>query len=347
MRTIAASVLAPVALALVALLGACGGGPAQPVAGGDAAAAAPIQPDQISWAAFTEPSENAFTAQAPQGWRVNAGVVRESPSDATPWLTAASPDQTTLLYIGDPDIPALFITPGYAQGAPEGQQVQGAVAPYTVLDIRTAAQFAQMYGASNLPGQCASQQLVGAQARPDLVQLAAGRPGNQGLQIDAGQAGFSCVVNGKTYEADVYAITFQYPNGLWNAQVFGLRTPQGQGAAAEKLLFQMLASKQASPQWAAQMAQAAQQAGAASRAQIANSWNQFGQQMNAEQQQLAATLQSGHEAYMTSMSQAADASSAAFVQQQYNKGVANQNFLLMVRNQHLVAGPNGLVAVPN
>jgi hypothetical protein len=216
-----------------------------------------------------------------------------------------------------------------------------------VLQTRTAAQFAQMYGASALPTQCSSVQLNGAQARPDLVQLAAAEPGNQGQQIDAGQAGFSCVVNGRPYEADVYAITFQYPNGLWSAQVFGLRTPQGQGAAAEKVLFQMLASKQVTAQWKARMAQAAQQAGAEARQQLANSWNQFGQQMTAEEQQLAATMQSSHDAYMTSMSQAADARSATFVQQQYNKTVQNQNFLLMVRNQHLVQGPSGLVAVPN
>jgi hypothetical protein len=347
MRIMLALPLAPVAAGLLLLLGGCGGAPpGQTAAGGGAAAPAAIQPDQLSWATYTEPSETAFTVQAPQGWRVNAGVVRASAAVATPWLTAASPDAATLLYIGDPDIPVLFITPAYGQ-APEGAQVPGAIMPYTVLETRTAAQFAQMYGASNLPTQCASQQLNGAQARPDLVQLAEAQPSNQGLQIDAGQAGFSCVVNGKPYEADVYAITTQYQSGLWSAQVFGLRTPLGQGAAAEKVLFQMLASKHPTPQWSAQMAQAAQQAGALARQQTVDSWNAFGAQMSTEEQQLAATMQSGHEAYMSSMSQAADARSAAFVQQQYNKGVANQNFLLMVRNQHLVQGPSGLVAVPN
>jgi hypothetical protein len=326
--------LAVAALSLSVALAGCG----KPGGG----AGGPIHADQISWSKVAENNDQSFDAEAPDGWKTSTGVLYTDPAEGTPWLTTASPDGATLIYVNDPTL-TIFTT----QGQQEGQQVQN-IFPMTVLQYRTAAQFAQMYGASTLPSQCADVKFVSAEQRPDLAQIEASKP--QQTLGDAAVAHFTCTVDGKPYSAGVVALTPFQQNvsmGIWGATVMGYRTPQGQEAAADSVLSHILTSFNIHPAWSQRLAQAAQNEGAQSRQVLRDNWADFGKTMSAQEQQTANLLQSGHDAYMAASTAAANQRNANFAVHEYNKGVQAHNFLMMVRGTHMANGPNGPVEVPN
>ena len=87
-------------------------------------AAAVAQTAPVTWTAFTDPTENAFGAEVPQGWTVTGGVMRFSVVDARQWLTAVSPDGMTQIFIGDPLLPSFDLP---RRGQPPSRTVHHAV----------------------------------------------------------------------------------------------------------------------------------------------------------------------------------------------------------------------------
>ena len=82
-----------------------------------AAAPACAQAADATWVQFADPTENAFALEVPQGWTVKGGVKRFSSVVATLWVTAASPDGATQVFIGDPAItPFMIPKNGQAEG---------------------------------------------------------------------------------------------------------------------------------------------------------------------------------------------------------------------------------------
>jgi membrane-associated protease RseP (regulator of RpoE activity) len=140
-------------LKLTALLG--GTPVAQPAAGPapttapqaeNATAAAPGPEDANEWTDFTDPAEQAFSTEVPQGWRVEGGTVRHSSISAVPFLRLLSPDRRTYLIVGDPSI-TFSTTPTrfqVAQGVRDGQPAGGG--GITIRRYLTGVAFARDYG---------------------------------------------------------------------------------------------------------------------------------------------------------------------------------------------------------
>lgn len=205
------------------------------------------------WTTFTEPTEHAYTVEVPQGWRIAGGVRRLAASEARPWLTAVSPDGQTEMFVGDPSVP-WFGLPNPSIGMREGSQMPGMHGQaMTVSAYKTGAEYAALYGTRALASLCANVQAVGSQPRPDVEDQV--RPNvDYSTRLDAGMATFTCERNGQRLSAEVVAATNLFsPNGnggVWRpAALYGLRTPQGNEAAAQQILEHMQKSLVPDPQW--------------------------------------------------------------------------------------------------
>lgn len=225
------------------------------------AIAQPAQPGG-GWTRFTDPTENAFTLDVPQGWRVAGGVRRFAPSEAKTWVTAVSPDGGTEIFLGDPSIP-LFDLPNPAMGLQEGGQAPGLHRPLTVMRYRPGAEFAALYGTRSLAGVCSNVQMQGTQARPDVEEELRAKV-SASTRLDAGMASFECERGGQKFSAAVVAGTDLYDptgaGGVWGVNVlFGFRTPQGGEAEALQVLGHMRESLALNPQWEAALKQAGDQ----------------------------------------------------------------------------------------
>jgi hypothetical protein len=103
-----AAVAAPAALALTLAAGCSS--TAQPAQRGAALAAAPSpaappSAAEVELVMLKDPLEGAFTLQMPRGWANRAHLVRRGWAHPRTVATTLSPDNQTLLFFGDPEVP--------------------------------------------------------------------------------------------------------------------------------------------------------------------------------------------------------------------------------------------------
>jgi hypothetical protein len=339
-----------------ALLVACGPAATAPGAAATAAAPTPVSfpagaPAQTT---FTDPTQNAFTIAAPQGWTMKGGVQQPTPTTATPWVTATSPDGATMIIIGDPSIPP-YVTPDamHAQGgtAPIAAGLNAYVEPY-----ETGAQFAQDYATRAYGQACTGMQLTGTQAEPGFVQLAqanaaklaaeVGVPPAQ-VQYDGGSATFTCQANGATQAVGVIAVTGLSQagaSGVWSVNtLIAYRTPAASQAQTDQLARAMRTSFQPNPQWEAQMVAltrqqlaSMQQTAAAGQAALTQQEAQESAMLQAQGQATSNLLNAEHAATMDQLNAQGAEQSAAFAQQQYNQETGQQAEMRYINNQQCV-----------
>jgi hypothetical protein len=220
---------------------------------GKAVAAIPIV---RHWQAFSDPNENAFQIEMPQGWRVGGGTARRSALQFRLWSTAVSPDGSTILSINDPQAPyyvapsPMLISTGFSVGSlysPGGGNV------YIVAPYQTGSQFAAYWGSSKLSSFCKSVSIVSSRERPDLSQRVNSISASLGIYYDFGETTFSCSRNGVLMTADFLASTVMVggQGGLWMPdaiEAFVAPTPVAGMAAG--ILAHMLKSSQINPTWA-------------------------------------------------------------------------------------------------
>ncbi|HEX2094178.1 MAG TPA: hypothetical protein VHG28_17375, partial [Longimicrobiaceae bacterium] len=70
----------------------------------DAAGDRPRTP-RVSYVAFQDPRESAFTVEVPRDWTVSGGLFRLAPVDTRPAIEAVSPDGGIRVALGDPELP--------------------------------------------------------------------------------------------------------------------------------------------------------------------------------------------------------------------------------------------------
>src|SRR6202451_3693400 len=63
----------------------------------------------ITWVKFTDPLEQAFTLEVPQGWTVKGGMFRLGYSDHREMVDMTSPDGKINIRLGDLSIPPYFL----------------------------------------------------------------------------------------------------------------------------------------------------------------------------------------------------------------------------------------------
>jgi 2-oxo-4-hydroxy-4-carboxy--5-ureidoimidazoline (OHCU) decarboxylase len=285
---------------------------------------------------------------------MKGGIQRSSPSAATPWITATSPDGATVIAIGDPSVPSFIMPSSYnTQGAtvPAAAGGTSLVEPY-----ENGVQFAQDYATRSFGQVCAPLQPTGTAAEPALAQAAqsdaaafAAQVGVAPAQVqyDGGSAVFSCQANGVADAVGVIDVTSGMQTaagGFWNVStLIAYRTPAASQAQTDQLARAMRASFQRNPQWTAQMVTATrqqlaviQQNGAAGQAAMTQLQGQESAMLNQQAQAGQDQLNAEHQATMDQLNAQGAEQTAAFNQQEYNSDTQTQAQVRYLSDQQCI-----------
>jgi membrane-associated protease RseP (regulator of RpoE activity) len=236
---------------------------AAPAAGANVAA-----PAQMRWTTFADPNEHAFTAEVPVGWRVSGGTYRKNPIDIPLAIQAVSPDGQITVFYSDPNLPVYSVPNagtaigGFRQGSvfPIGPGVQTILMPY--MDGQT---FAARWGLTRISQACPSAKLMGSRPRNDTTTAMDQIYANGGIRtsLNAGEASFSCNLNGKEAGGYVFAATelVQTPSTqIWDIKyLVGIIAPAAQAATAYAVLDHMANTYAIDKNWLARQAGVSQQ----------------------------------------------------------------------------------------
>jgi hypothetical protein len=233
-----------------------------------AAAAAAAQDAGVQWSKYVDPSEGAFSLDVPAGWRVQGGSRRMSTLEIRSGVEMISPDGAIDIFYGDLNVPiytvpspmltATGIGPGKVYSPGYGQQ-------WLVMPYLDGQSFAARWGAERVGRSCGAVQRTGVQPRPDAshgIDRALAAAGIHS-SIQAGEATFSCTMNGTPAAAYVFAATElvrMQMAGLWDVKsLAGYVAIQPRAAEANALLGHIVASFAVDPGWAARQQQTAAQ----------------------------------------------------------------------------------------
>ena len=218
--------------------------------------AVPAVPLVENWVTFADPQEGAFSAQVPQGWKVQGGTFRRNALQYRNWLSATSPDGNTILAINDPAEGAYVVpSPMLAMaGFREGSIYNGGGGTlYTVASYRDGAQFSAAWGQRQLAKICGNVQVTASNERPDLSNPINAFSRAYGLRHDIGEASFACVKQGQPMSAYVMTSVLSISGGygaIWYAESsFGLLSPTPVAGIAAGELAHVIASVQVNPNW--------------------------------------------------------------------------------------------------
>ncbi len=141
----------------------------------------------VNWTQYTDPFEQAFSLQVPQGWTVQGGLFRMGYSDERPMVNLKSPDGQIEIRFGDVSVPSY--TPPNPYHAREGEIYDlGAQAQMVVEHYRTGPEYAVMYSHSRFAHLCRNPRSPSSMpdfSFPDAIPV-------KGDQVSAGQIAYVC-----------------------------------------------------------------------------------------------------------------------------------------------------------
>jgi hypothetical protein len=229
--------------------------------------------------------EQAFSIDVPRGWRNYGGLFRFNLIDARPFVDMTSPDGSINVRIGDASVPP-YSTPknGFAQV----RAMQLRQSPYVTGD-----QFAVKYGMARFSHMCQGLRMTRSQVKPPKY----GQAGQGGMRTTAGEAVFSCTVNGEPTTGYVYAETFivGYGGSIANWSIVALGSvfaPTSKAMDAVQMLVHSAKSVAMNPRWV-NMQRGFEDMVARSNMQQAMATIQRTAQMNQDEQRVIANM--GHE----------------------------------------------------
>jgi hypothetical protein len=208
---------------------------------------------------WNDPHEGAFSTSVPQGWQVIGGAYRLSPVDVRYEVAMGSPDGEVRAAIGDASLGG-FIQPTQMlamAGLREGMNYQlGDGSQLNIRRFLTGQQFARTYVELVLSKLCTSPQISSNNVREDLAPVfnQAARAEGYNVAVSAGDAAFTCNLNGRTVQGKYVAGTIQVPgSGIWFAyRLYGYLVATGREKDAEKVLAEAGLNWKFNPQWLAQ-----------------------------------------------------------------------------------------------
>ncbi len=222
------------------------------VTGTAAAQAAAPQARYVRW---TDPRENAFSLEVPEGWQVSGGTFRFAPVDVRGAVEALSPDGQIRITNGDAELP-VFTGPmfGFPEGSwySPGYNVQLFVRRYV-----PGPAFSAEYIRTKAARGCSNLTLTETRDRPDVVQAINNiyaQYGTRGIYIrlTAGETAFTCQNAGQPMRGYYFAGTQLTQAAVWNVQYLcGYLAPADKAALAQSLLEHMVATVQPNPEWVA------------------------------------------------------------------------------------------------
>lgn len=226
------------------------------IAGAAVSATPPPRPKFVQW---RDPRENAFSLDAPEGWKIEGGMFRYAAVDTRAAFEAVSPDGKTRITSGDAEIPTFAIPNpmlAYA-GLGEGSWYSpGYGVNMMVMNVVPPASFVRDYVTRSTARDCDGLKFIEERERPDAVRELNAVYAQYGLPvtIHAGEAAFTCQRNGRMMHGYYFAalqVVQQMGNGLWNVEkLFGYMTPAGTDGWAQDVMNTMLKSFTLDSRWA-------------------------------------------------------------------------------------------------
>ena len=218
----------------------------------------------VSW---SDPHEGAFTVSVPQGWHVVGGTYHLSSKDVRYSVVLTSPDGLVRASLGD-SLVGTFTQPTQALAAagvreggyetlPDGTRAE-------VLRYLSGQQFARSYVDTLVSRQCAKPQVISNTDREDFAaqfsQLAATQGFTDAL-LTAGDAGFSCTMDGRPVKGKFIAATLRMgPNvsPMWFVyRLSGFLAFAGREQDGENVLIELIQSWKLDSEWEALLRNAA------------------------------------------------------------------------------------------
>jgi hypothetical protein len=232
-------------------------------------------PADIKFTRFTDPLEQAFSAEVPAGWRSEGGLARSGMIQINPYLRVLSPDKMTYLMMGEPTLPSYApLTPiGVQLGFKEGTLYSAGLGQQVlIMHYMPGAEFARAYGLTALGNICPALKFVSGKERPDLARQAEVEvPTVIPSTVTGGEAQFTCTHNKQEMEGRIEAATrITRDNIGWAViRLQGFVAPKGQADRAQAILSHTLSTTVWDPKWTQMQNNLSQQAGQAISQRIA------------------------------------------------------------------------------
>jgi hypothetical protein len=218
----------------------------------------PADLPRLSYLQWREPQEGAFTVDVPGGWHAEGGVTWNTIYSNRPWIRVRNPENTALVFIGDPHLlPRIVPNALYARykGWQQGMVVKTDAQTSTLMDsYRTGEEFAWLEART----VCPQPQDLGAFRLPNetaqLSQAMAPFRSYVSYTITAGESYFGCG-NLKGYIEAVTLLTGQ-PSGQGGIENWDVQAVGGLSASnprdyeiAHQVYLRMAATYRINPQW--------------------------------------------------------------------------------------------------
>jgi len=224
---------------------------------------------RVKYVAFSDPAEQAFTLDVPQGWQTQGGTNRRASVDVVHAIQTVSPDQKIIIQFNDPGVPAfalpspMLTMTGFREGSwySPGYGVRNLVKRYL-----PGGQFLSEYLLQNYRPRVEQFEFVSQADRPDIVadfnRIYAGLQ-SAGVQFTrhAGEAAFRFRRDGEPYVGFGLALTQvvympSMQGGNWNVDTLLVYTsPESQAEFAQSVFAHMFESIRWNPQWLASQQQ--------------------------------------------------------------------------------------------
>lgn len=225
---------------------------------------APVQP-KLAYVPWSDPIEQAFSLDVPQGWQVQGGTYRRASVDLVHVLQAVSPDQNIRIQYNDANIPA-FVLPNQTlawSGFPEGSWYSpGYGVRNFVKRYLPGRQFLKEYLGQNYQPRLSGFTYASEKDRPDIVAefnriYSSFQTYGVQFSMHAGEAAFRYDQNGTPFVGYGLALTqvVYMPSmngGNWNVALLLVYTcPDSEAAAVQDTASHMFMSVKMNPQWVA------------------------------------------------------------------------------------------------
>ena len=195
---------------------------------------------------LTDPTEQAFTVDMPKGWLNQAYLVRYYDQYRSVG-TSLSPDGETLIFIGDPELPA-FGEPN--EILREDDPIANANKLFKIARFQQAVDFLPGYVKKKFGGLPDFNITEVRPSNPGLEKLthdAMERNGIADAKVTTALLTFDYTDNGKPMHAVVNGATFGIGT-IWMVDISGVSTT-GDPVAYNDLLFRIGGSYRATPEW--------------------------------------------------------------------------------------------------
>ena len=219
-------------------------------------------PPALSFVNWSDPHEGAFSVGVPRGWQVIGGAYRLSATDVRYALTMASPDGQFRVTVGDSNVPIytqptpMLASAGLREG---GYYMMGDGTKMEIRRYAAGQQYAYSYVEAYVRRQCTDLRIVSNNVRPDLAATFTQIAHNEGAasaQLTAGDAIFTCILNGNAVQGKYIAVTALLAAGqaqMWVVyRLYGFMAPASRQEDAIKVVTEALQSWKFNPQWEAQ-----------------------------------------------------------------------------------------------